>query len=64
MCLEDKTEADALVRGSLATFLGEVVLDNEQCGRQRCAVVLVVVVEFGHSCVELCPGLNVVSLHE
>jgi hypothetical protein len=54
VCLEDKAEVDALVRRSLPAFLGELLLDREQCERQRCAVV--VLLEFGHACVELCHG--------
>jgi hypothetical protein len=54
VCLQDKAEVDALVRRSLAAFLGELLLDCEQCRRQRCAVVLLL--EFGIAFVKLCPG--------
>ncbi len=54
VCLEDKAEVDALVRRSLAAFLGELLLDGAQCGRQRRVVVLL---EFAHASVELCVEL-------
>jgi hypothetical protein len=59
--LEDQAEVDALVRRRLAAFLGELVCDREQRGRQRVVVVLLV---FGQSCVELSVELCLGHRHD
>jgi hypothetical protein len=60
VCLEDKAEVDALVRRRLAAFLGELVLDRAQGGRQRRVVVLLV---FGQASVELSVELSLGHRH-
>jgi hypothetical protein len=51
--LQDKVEVDALVRRSLALFLGDLVLDRQECRRQWCSVILIVgTAEFGNTFVQ------------
>ena len=60
VCLENQAEVDALVRRRPAAFLGELVCDRAQGGRQRGVVVLLV---FGQASVELSVELVLGNRH-
>jgi hypothetical protein len=63
VCLEDKAEVDALVHRSLAMFLGELLLDRQECRRGYLifTVYHLVSVKLRLSC--LCAGCSLVGIN-